>query len=120
MAPSASQRHISRSRQQSVYKRAKLRGTYGTIGVKRTLRCAYLNVDGLGPGTFDDVVSTVRMKNPDLCVLLETKRRLEEVGLDIEIDGYDLTEINRSDLANDRDGGGIAFYTKQSDGLIFK
>ena len=120
MAPSSGRYHRPRSVRQSIHKKAKLRDTVGTVQIKKTLRVAYLNVDGLGSATLEDVRSTVGLKNPDLCVLVETKRRLEELDDDIEIEGYELNEITRSDLANDKDGGGIAFYTKQGDGLLFK
>ena len=109
----------SRSKTQAFHKRAKRRETVGVIDFKKALRCGLLNTDGLGAGTFEDVKATIRRKQPDLCVLLETKRRLEDVGSDISIDGYALTEIQRSDVAGDRGGGGIAFYTRQGDGLVF-
>ena len=59
-------------------------------------------------------------KKPDICFLLETKRRYEEKGSDIAIDGYDLHEVRRSDTACDRGGGGIVVYTKNTEGYVFK
>ena len=120
MPPDVNYDHKSRRKRQSIYKRAKLREAPGVAEVKKSLRFALLNVDGLGPGTFHDVVDTVNKKQPDLCILLETKRRFEDLSRDITIDGYDLTEITRSNVANDRAGGGLAFYTKRGDGLIFE
>ena len=55
-----------------------------------------------------------------MCILLETKRREEEIGSDIEIPGYTLRELRRSDTAGDRGGGGLAVYTRQLDGLVFQ
>ena len=52
--------------------------------------------------------------------MLETKRREEEIGIDISVPGYELSEIKRSDLSGDRAGGGIAVYTKNTEGLLFK
>ena len=120
MPPDRGVSHRKRSTRQTMYKRAKLRESPGFVDVKRTLRCALLNVDGLGSDTFEDVVNTVERKTPDVCILLETKRRIEDGNRDISIDGYELHEVNRSDLANDREGGGIAVYTKQSEGLLFE
>ena len=53
-------------------------------------------------------------------ILLETKRRLEECDIDVTIPGYSVHEALRSNVAEDKDGGGIALYTKLSDGLMFK
>ena len=91
----------------------------GVVGQKHYLKLSLLNVDGLSPSTFEDVKLTILRKKPDVCVLLETKRRHEEIGCDISIDGYSLHEVRRSDAADDRGGGGIAYYTRLSDGLVF-
>ena len=65
-----------------------------------------------------DVKETLRIKQVDMCVLLETKRRFDpkdsydsdeiEIQHDsIEIEGYEVKEYNRSDSAGDKKGGGI-------------
>ena len=87
---------------------------------KRSLTCSLLNVNGLNEASLADVRSTLAQRKPDLCVILETKRRAEEQGLNIEVDGYNVSESQRSDLAGDRNGGGIAVYTRVSEGLIFR
>ena len=87
----------------------KLRGQVGLVGRKSALSLGLLNVDGLSPSTLEDVKSALRMKSLDVCVLLETKRRFEDEGCDISIDGYSHHEIRRSDAAEDRGGGGIAY-----------
>ena len=87
---------------------------------KHSLKLGLLNVDGLSPSTFEDVQSVIDKKSLDVCILLETKRRHEEIGTDITIPGYDDKEIRRSDTAEDKGGGGIAYYTKQSDGILFR
>ena len=38
----------------------------------------------------------------------------------IDIIGYDVTEVRRSDSSDDKGGGGIAVYTRKTDGLVFK
>ena len=101
-------------------KQARVRESYGVVEEKKTLRASFLNVDGLSEATLEDVKHTVRLKTPDVVFLVETKRRLEDTSIDISIPGYKLHESLRSDLADDKDGGGIAVYTKLSDGILFK
>ena len=100
--------------------RVKLRDTIGVIGTKHSLKIGMLNVDGLSPSSLEDVRSACARKTLDVCVLLETHRRHEELGDDVAIAGYDLHEVRRSDVAGDRGGGGLAFYTRQADGILFK
>ena len=76
-----------------------------------------LNVDGLNESSFADVKYVLSNKSPDICILLETKRRLEEDGFCLDIPGYDVSEHRRSDLAGDKGGGEIAVFTKKADGL---
>ena len=99
---------------------ARLRESIGIVKPKSTLRASFLNVDGLNEITLEDVSGTIREKNQDIVFLLETKRRAEEIGIDISIPGYSFHEAKRSSLAGDKDGGGIVVYTKLADGLLFK
>ena len=92
----------------------------GVVGKKQALRLGLLNVDGLSPSTLEDVRSALHMKSLDVCILLETKRREEEGDSDISVPGFNVHEVRRSDAANDRGGGGLAYYTRQSDGILFK
>ena len=65
----------------------------GVIETKDKLKCAMLNTDGLQMSTLSYVRSTL-LENPvDLCILLETKRRFEETGFSIDVDGYDVKEL---------------------------
>ena len=98
----------------------KLRENLGALSCKSGLTSAFLNVDGLTESKLEDVSSFVSAKSPDIFFLLETKRRLEDIGSDISIPGYELTELRRSDTSGDRPGGGIAFYTKNTGGLLFE
>ena len=107
-------------RQLKVNKAVKLRESFGVKDSKKTLRSALLNVDGLDEVSLEDVKSTVSRKKPDVVLLLETKRRLETCDIDANIPGYSLHEARRSDAAGDKEGGGIALYTRLSDGLLFK
>ena len=98
-------------------KSAKLKESIGVIETKDKLKCALLNTDGLQLPTLSYVRSTL-LENPvDICILLETKRRLEETNFSIDVDGYNVQEYRRSDAAGDRGGGGIAIYTKK--GTLF-
>ena len=92
----------------------------GELRCKNTLKASFLNVDGLSETKLEDISSTVLSTSPDIFFLLETKRREEEIGIDISVPGYELSEIKRSDLSGDRAGGGIAVYTKNTEGLLFK
>ena len=101
-------------------KRAKLRDSVGVIHTKNLLRCSLLNVDGLNEASLDSVETMMVEKKPDVVILLEKKRRVEQSEMDISVPGYNLREARRSNNAGDRDGGGIALYTKLSDGILFK
>ena len=119
---SEGQRRHDRARQaqrRAVHK-VKLRDGVGVVGKKQVLRLGLLNVDGLSHSTLEDVRSALHMKSLDVCILLETKRREEELGSDISIPGFTVHEVRRSDAAEDRGGGGLAYYTRQSDGILFK
>ena len=110
--------HRLRINQFRYKKAARQREGIGVIDRKKTLKTCFLNVDGLGEVTFENIKETIDVKRPDLVILVETKRREEEVGMDIDIPGYSLHERRRSDMAEDKDGGGIAVYTRLTDGLL--
>ena len=86
---------------------------------KVSLDIAFLNVDHLSGPTFYDVVTTVETKSPDIVFLLETFRTVEDSHEDINIPGYTKYEALRSEVAEDRNGGGIAAYCKLTDGVHF-
>ena len=101
-------------------KRARLKESVGTVQTKKVLRCSLLNVDGLGESSLANIEEVVGSEKPDVVIILETKRIVEEQGIDISVPGYSVHEARRSNNAGDRDGGGIAMYTKLSDGILFK
>ena len=98
----------------------KLREQVGQLLCKDNLKSSFINIDGFSDAKLEDITSTVLSRSPDMFFLLETKRREEEIGMDISVPGYDVNELRRSDISGDRQGGGIAFYTKNSTGLVFK
>ena len=116
-APNSSRK---RSRISNRRYKQRMKEQIGELRCKNSLKASFLNVDGLSETKFEDVTSTVLSTSPDVFFLLETKRREEEIGIDISIPGYELSEIKRSDLSGDRAGGGIAVYTKATQGLLFK
>ena len=113
-------RNRTRRTQSKTHQRMKQKGQIGVIDRKKSLRIGLLNVDGLSSSTLEDVQSAIDRKSLDVCILLETKRRHEDIGIDIAIPGYDVKEIRRSDAADDKGGGGLAYYTKQADGVLFR
>ena len=113
-----------RSTQSRANKRFVKARTEYARGIKENLSVGLLNVDGLSASTLDDVANAASSKSLDLIFLLETKRRFEEVdglvtAMDISIPGYKVKEVNRSDAAHDKMGGGIAVYKRQCEGLLF-
>ena len=100
-------------------KHGKFRSVVGVIERKNDLKCAMLNVDGLTFSSLVDIKKVLECKKPDVCVILETHLREEQIGLEARMDGYSVMEVRRSDTSGDRAGGGILCYTRQVDGLIF-
>ena len=100
--------------------RVKLRSVVGVVERKGNLKCAMLNVDGLSPSTLEDIKEVFVKKQPDLCYILESKRREEDIGIDIAIDGYAFHEVRRSDVSGDKGGGGLVCYTRIVDGVVFQ
>ena len=113
--------HHSNRRVQSYRKQKfRLRESFGVNKYQNKLATSFLNVDGLSDASLAEVSSYADQRSPDLIFLFETKRRLEEIGSDVNITGYDLAEIRRSDTAEDKQGGGIACYSKNTRGTVFK
>ena len=68
-------------------KSVRLRTGVGIIKIKKSIECALLTVDGFSEESLVDVQNTLAIKKPDFCFILETKRRFEEKGSDIPVDG---------------------------------
>ena len=119
MGANSGQKYRRRNARMNAVKKVKLRSVVGVIQRKHNLECAMLNCDGLNLSALDDIKKVVEKKKPDVVIILETHRREEELGIDINIDGYTLSEVRRSDTAGDKKGGGIAWYTRQVDGIVF-
>ena len=117
---SAKSQMRTRSTRNWIHKAVRLKESFGALRTKKKLQCSLLNVDGLTETSFADVKDVLSRKLPDICLLLETKRRLEDDCLCLDVPGYDVTEHRRSDLAGDKGGGGLALFTRKVDGLVFK
>ena len=110
----------SRNRLYRIHKRAKRRENVGILTPKQTLDVALLNVDGYSDVQYETVKDTIKIKNPDICILLETKRRQEVISSKVEIDRYDIIERRRSNTSGDRAGGGILVYLRNDKGYRFE
>ena len=84
-------------------KKSKLKDSVGTVQTKGILRCSLLNVDGFGESSHSNVERVIGSNKPDVVIILETKRRVEESGIDISLPGYSVHESRRSNNAGDRD-----------------
>ena len=111
---------VRRGKQFRFKKAAKLRESIGVVQSKKLLKTGFLNVDGLNDVSREDVSDTIKLKKIDVVFIVESKRREEEIGIDISIPGYAVHEAKRSNLAEDKDGGGLVCYTKLGDGLLFQ
>ena len=78
--------------QHSRKRRHQIRKVIGILNRKDSLDIYLLNVDGLSELSFLSVEETVVQKNPDMVILLETKRGREEMCQDISMEGYDLID----------------------------
>ena len=101
------------------FKSRRKNGNSTAKGGKRGLFIAQLNVDGLSAEKFEDVRNVAEKRKPDVIILLETKRRLEAFENPVDLPGYELAEARRSDVAGDKNGGGIAVYTRTCKGSHF-
>ena len=110
----------SRKRTFRLHKRAKLRESIGIIQSKNSLDISLLNVNGYTGDTIVTVGETIASKSPDICILLETKRRKEVLAPNVHINGYETIDRRRSNTAGDRGGGGILMYLRNDKGLDIK
>ena len=81
-----------RIKQFKIKNEARRRDSVGLVETKKILKTCFLNVDGLSEATLEDIKNTVSIKTPDLVFLVETKRREEDNGIDVNIPGYRLYE----------------------------
>ena len=86
---------------------------------KTQLKIGLLNVDHLSLSTYHEVVTTIQAEDPDIVFLLETFRTVEDSHDDLSLPNYIYHEALRSEVAEDKSGGGIVAFCKISEGLHF-
>ena len=101
-------------------RRKALRKELGIINKKKNLNLLMLNANGLSASSLTDIKSAILKKNVDIAVIIETHFRAEQSHHNNEIEGFKSYESRRSDVAEDKSGGGILVYCKTSDGLIMR
>ena len=87
---------------------------------KGKMRMAMLNCNGFNDITKQELVNLTYTHRPEIIGILESKMRLEQEDDMVQIPNYRVVDIRRSDLAGDKNGGGILVYTRESEGLKFK
>ena len=94
-------------------KRYALRQDVGYVEKKSSLCVMSLNVNGLTQSSVHDIEAAVNERKVDIVAVTETKFRLEENPVHHHISGYKSFETRRSDVAEDRGGGGIIVYYRE-------
>ena len=76
------------------------------------------NARGFDEVTEHDTMDLIRNQKPEIVGILETHLREEDGSRNVDIPkGYSKIEVRRSDLADDKDGGGIMVVYKNAQGL---
>ena len=77
------------------------------------------NTNGYNESSEFDTRKLIETQKPDLVGILETKLRKEDGGRDLDVKGYARFEVRRSDEDEDRRGGGIMVFAKESSNVEF-
>ena len=72
------------------------------------------NTNGYNESSEYDTKELIKTQKPDVVGILETKIRREDGGRDLDIKGYARFEVRRSDEDEDRKGGGIMVFAKET------
>ena len=76
------------------------------------------NARGFDEVTEHDTMNLIKNQKPEVVGILETHLREEDGTRQFDIPkGYSKLEVRRSDLADDKDGGGIMVIFKNAQGL---
>ena len=94
-------------------KRKALRKDIGYVEERSNLCVMSLNVNGLTISSVHDIEAAINSKKVDLVTVTETKFRLEENHDHHMIPGFKTFETRRSDVAEDKGGGGIIVYYRE-------
>ena len=83
---------------------------------KEKVRVSMQNADGFNELTEYDTLNFIKSQKPEIHGVLESKLR-DEDSKKIKVPGYAVVENRRSDLEDDRDGGGIIVFIKKTAGI---
>ena len=86
------------------------------VHVMEKMRVSMHNADGYNDLTEFDTINFVKSQKPELHGVIESKIR-EESTRKFKIPGYETVEVRRSDLDEDREGGGLIVFIKKIDGI---
>ena len=106
---------ITRSRSQDDgYEEARKKPRIPTENIKIMM----LNARGLDDVTEHDTINLIRNQKPEVMGIIETHLREEDGSRKICVpEGYMKIEVRRSDLEDDKDGGGIMVLYKRAQGI---
>ena len=79
----------------------------------------HLNANGLSEESIFDIATAADSKSVNIVCVTETHLRREQNIVHHEIPGFNVFETRRSDVSEDKGGGGIAIYCR-NDGPLFK
>ena len=94
-------------------KQRALKHDVGYVEKKSSLCVMSLNVNGLTESSIHDIRASIEAKKVDIVSISETKFRLEESPDHHKIEGFNSFEARRSDVAEDKGGGGIIVYYRE-------
>ena len=82
------------------------------------IKVMMINARGLDEVTEHDIVSLIKNQKPEVMGVLETHLREEDGSRKVNIpEGYSKFEVRRSDLDDDKDGGGLMIMYKKTQGI---
>ena len=103
----------------SFRKRKRAQGDVGVAQQENELTICHLNVNGLSEESVHDLANAACNRNVKVICVSETKFRREQNIVHQSIEGFNLFETRRSDVSEDKGGGGLAVYCRV-DGPLFK
>ena len=82
------------------------------------IKVMMINARGFDEVTEHDVVSLIKNQKPEILGVLETHLREEDGSRKVDTpEGYSKFEVRRSDLDDDKDGGGLMVMYKKTQGI---
>ena len=100
-------------------KRKRVQGDVGVADQEKELTICHLNANGLNEESVHDLTVAASNRNVNVICVSETKFRREQNIVHQAIDGFNLFETRRSDVSEDKGGGGLAVYCRDN-GPLFK